>query len=382
MDRITTDDLKRLAETRNGPCISIFMPASRIDPDENRIRYKNLFRQTENMMTELRDGIDVQEQMAPAGKLLDDRVFWQHQSDGLALFLEEGELFTYRLPVSFETLAVVSDRFHIKPLIQFVTSDSPFYLLALSQGKVQLFDCTIQSIEKAEQKGMPQSLQEALKYDDPERQLQFHTETQAWGGKRTAMFHGHGVGIDDSKDRISRFFQELDRWIRVYANMHDSRRPLVIAGVDYLLPIYRESNSYPHLIEGGIIGNPDELEERELHRKAWKLLEPHLKKDRDNASARYRDLAGTGRTSEDLKDIVPAAAYGRVDTLFVAKGVQQWGSFDPTGVNLEIHGTQRPGDDDLLDLAALLAFTKGGKVYVEERENIPADSEVAALFRF
>ncbi len=382
MDRITTDDLKRLTETRNGPCISIFMPASRIDPVENRIRYKNLFRETEKMVAGLGEGVNVQEHMAPARKLLDDDIFWQYQGDGLVLFSREGNLVTYRLPVSFDALTVVSDRFHIKPLIQFVTSDLRFYLLALSQGKVRLFDCTIQSIEKAEQKGMPQSLQEALKYDDPERQLQFHTETQAWGGRRTAMFHGHGVGIDDSKDRIFRFFQELDRWIRVYANMHDNRSPLVLAGVDYLLPIYRETNSYPHLIEGGVTGNPEEIEEKELHRKAWELLEPHLKKDRDDAAARYRDLAGTGKTSDDLKEILPAAAYGRVDTLFVAKGVQRWGSFDPIGGNLEIHETQKPGDEDLLDLAALQAFTKGGRVYVEERENIPADSDAAALFRF
>jgi hypothetical protein len=30
----------------------------------------------------------------------------------------------------------------------------------------------------------------------------------------------------------------------------------VLAGVEYLLPIYREANTYPHLLAEGIHGNP------------------------------------------------------------------------------------------------------------------------------
>lgn len=33
--------------------------------------------------------------------------------------------------------------------------------------------------------------------------------------------------------------------------------PLVLAGVEYLLPIYRRANTYPYLLDGGVTGNPE-----------------------------------------------------------------------------------------------------------------------------
>jgi len=42
---------------------------------------------------------------------------------------------------------------------------------------------------------VPQSIAEALRYDDPEKSLQFHTGTSGGGnGERAAMFHGQGIG--------------------------------------------------------------------------------------------------------------------------------------------------------------------------------------------
>jgi len=43
----------------------------------------------------------------------------------------------------------------------------------------------------------PRKIEDILKYDDPEKQLQYHTGTSSGKGKRSAIFHGHGVGTDD-----------------------------------------------------------------------------------------------------------------------------------------------------------------------------------------
>jgi len=64
-------------------------------------------------------------------------------------------------------------------------------------------------VKEVELENTPQSLSEAFKYDDPEKQLQFHTRAPAAGGERAAMFHGHGVGKDDAKDNILRFFHQV-----------------------------------------------------------------------------------------------------------------------------------------------------------------------------
>ena len=212
MDKFTMDNFEALAQKGCRPCIYIFMPALRTDAEQNRIRFKNLLGRAEQMMDPLPEGYAYPaEAMEHAKRLLSDLPFWQHQSDGLALFMSDQVFETYRLPVTFEELVVVTDRFHIKPLLPFVANDARFYILAASQSRVRLFRGTRQSIQKMEPEGMPKNLSEALQYDDPEKQLQFHTGTGGSGGKRSAIFHGHGVGADDAKDRILRYFREIDR---------------------------------------------------------------------------------------------------------------------------------------------------------------------------
>lgn len=59
------------------------------------------------------------------------------------------------------------------------------------------------------------------------------------------------------------------------------------------------------------------------------LLNPSLKKDRETAIDRYRQLSGTSQATSDVPEAVLAAHHGRVEWLFVAFGVQMWGQFDP-----------------------------------------------------
>ncbi|MBI4641258.1 MAG: hypothetical protein HY731_11220, partial [Candidatus Tectomicrobia bacterium] len=44
--------------------------------------------------------------------------------------------------------------------------------------------------------------------------LQFHTKAQEYGaqgqGRRGAMLHGHGVGTDDAKVNLLRYFRQID----------------------------------------------------------------------------------------------------------------------------------------------------------------------------
>ena len=143
--------------------------------------------------------------------------------------------------------------------------------------------------------------------------------------------------------------------------------PLVLAGVEYLFPLYKEANSYPHLLEEGIPGNPEELTPEELHAQAWPLVQPTFMKAREKAAAQYRQLVGTGQATADVKEAVLAAHHGQVELLFVAVGIQVWGNFDPSTNTIHVHqDPEPPGDDDLLDVAAIQSILNGGTVYAVE----------------
>lgn len=228
--------------------------------------------------------------------------------------------------------------------------------------------------------GISTSLDEALKYDEVEKQLQFHTRTAGGAGRRPAMFHGHGVGTEETKDRILRFFQEIDKGIQDL--LSEDNIPMVIASVHYLAPIFEQATSYPHILEQSISGNPDEISPQDLHCKAVEIITPYFEQETKDRLGAYRELLGTDKTSSDLEEIVRAAFHGRVDVLFVPLGVQRWGNFNPVGDKVRSLEAGEPGAIDLLDFAASQTLLNSGAVYALLLDEMPHNSTVAAVFRY
>jgi len=384
---LNVESLKTLLKEHGQPCVSIFMPTHRKgkEVEQDPIRFKNLLHEaTKSALDQGFRLSEVKELMEPAERLLADSYNWRHQDAGLAVFLAPQKFHFYRLPVEVEELALVSHRFHIKPLIPLVSLDGHFFILALSQKYPRLFHGSRYRLDEVELKEIvPQSLEEALRFDEPEKQTQFHTETaEIKGGRRAAIFHTQGGDTDTARHKkdILRYFQMIDRGLqRILGPEHS---PLVIAGVEYLLPIYRQANSYPYLMDESIVGNPEEMGEDDLHHRAWEIVQPCFQKSQKEALSLYQQLRHSGRASHDLQEIVAASHNDRVDVLFVTSQLQKWGTFDPESNKVSVHQKMEPGDEDLLDLAAVQTLLHRGKVYVLRPEDMPDHSPVAALFRF
>jgi hypothetical protein len=67
--------------------------------------------------------------LAPLRRLVNDGLFWQYQSDGLALYSRPGWWRALRVPLDLPELAVMADRFHISPLLPLLTGDGHFFVL-------------------------------------------------------------------------------------------------------------------------------------------------------------------------------------------------------------------------------------------------------------
>src|SRR5262249_22993669 len=153
---------------------------------------------------------------------------------------------------------------------------------------------------------------------------------------------------DTDKENLLLYFYQIDRGLQTF--FHTQQAPLVFAGVNYLFPIYRQANTYPHLIEHPITGNPDELSTEELHQKGWAVVQPCFLRKERTALAEYQELAGTGLAASDIKEIIVAAHQGRVAQLFVATNRHEWGGFDPANNLVYTHPAATPGDEELLNL--------------------------------
>lgn len=376
-------DLKRLATATPAPSVSIFMPAHHVGSEhasEDRTRFKNLLHSCSDQLAPmgLKPG-QIADILDPARALLDDTEFWQHQGDGLAVFAAPDTFEVFRLPDEVIESATVADSFHLKPLFPLMYADQGFWVLALSQHAIRLLRGTRFGVSEVELDEVPQSLAEALRHDDREPQLQNRSSAKR-GSRIVASFHGHGVGKDDSKTDVSRYFRLVDGGIREIIG--GSGEPLVLAGVDYLLPIYRQASDYANVLEGGVEGNPDRLSPSDLHDRAWDLVEPILSQHSQEAVHTVERHIANDSGSTSVAEVVKAAHHGRVETIFVAIGRKRWGNFDETAGRAEVHDAKWPGDEDLLNSATVATWMHGGKVYAVEPGQVPGGGDVAASFRF
>jgi len=356
------------------------MPMHRSGPEtqQDLIRFKNLIREAEErLITQGIPAPEARELLQSAQKLLQGDLFHQHQSDGLAMFLSPEVFRTYLLPFVFKELVIVTDRFHIRPLLPLLSGDGRYYILALSQNKVRLLQGTHYSVNEVSLADVPKNLAETLRDDDSWKDLRMHSAIS--GGESTFSSVTHGAEVD-SKENIKRYFRRIDKGLHEW--VRDERVPLVLAGVDYLHPIYKEVNTYPHLMDEGIAGNPERLSAGELHELTWTIVKPYLQKAQQEAVNRYKEFASSGRSSNRVRKIILAASHGRIELLFIVPDFQQWGTFDPSTDEIHLHKKEKTGDEDLFEFTAIRTLLNGGIVYVVEPENMPVTDPLAAVFRY
>jgi hypothetical protein len=368
---LSFQDLETLTAHQGTPAVSIYLPTSRIPTrvQAESLQLRNLLREAEGRLAQfgLR-GPTIQEILAPGRDLIADSEFWRHQKDGLAVFMSEDSFLRYQLPISFATGIFVAEAFHLKPLMPILTNDIDFYILAVSQHQVRLLRCTRFSVHEIEMPTLPSSLQEVLSEYEIEKQVQFRTSTTG-RGRNTGVFYGQGAGdtVDD-KAKIREFFDRINRGLR--DTLLDQNIPLIFAGVEYLFPIYREANTYPNLVESCIIGNPDNVHADDLHRAAWKLMEPIFAAKQAADIELYHNSAPHGLASTNLEELVGWADKGRVDTAFVDKQAAVWGVYDALRFEAKVQESHTPNQRDLTDMVALYTLLRKGRVYLMTPEEM------------
>ncbi|HER10012.1 MAG TPA: hypothetical protein ENO20_13995 [Bacteroides sp.] len=383
---LTAQEFRELAAVHDNHCISIYIPTGRtgeeVDKKHGQLRLKNSLKAIGSTLEEKGLGEnEIQQALDRAEELLNDVHFWRNQSDGLALFLHGSSFYHYALPLHFKSQVYVSDHFFLLPLIPFFNDDGKFYMLVLSQQRVDLFECSRHFVTEIYIEDLtPDRLEDVVGYDYRESSLQ-HRSGQ--GGVAGAMFHGHGAGKDDKKMETEKFFRAVDAGLMKL--LHNEDAPLVLACVDHYYPVYREITGYRHLFDKHIGGNPDHEDPLRLHEEAWLLVEDHFRGERMVRKKQIQDLSAGGRTSAAIGDIVPASVEGRVDTLFIQEGKDRVGIYDRTrrSVVLDEDAGDRSCRVSLFNMAAVHTLQYGGRVFLSPADQMPLKgTEIQALMRY
>ena len=380
IDLLTNEELRSIAEEHHPHCVSMYLPTHRAGPEvqQDPIRLKNLISSARGELGELGCARDeIESILSPAADLLADGDFWAHGERGLALLLAPSSARTYRLADAGDELVVVSDRFHVKPLVRSMATGESYWVLAISQNRVRLLRGDPNGVSELELDEIPASLAEALWFEDRERQVQSHSGTRVGRSRVTATFHGQGLGRDTRHADLERFLRAVDRGVAHVCA--DSPDPVLLAGVERDIAAFREVSDNHHLLAEALTGNCDRLSPSEFHDSTWPIVKPAF--EAKLKRVREAITSGSSPSETHLAAVQRAAAEGRVEALVVALGVRLWGTVgveeDP-----ETHQDRQPGDRDLLDAAAIETMLHGGSVHAVEPEAVPDHGHVAALMRW
>lgn len=381
MDVFNRSALQQLLDFNQCPCLSIFMEThpSGQESEQDAIRLHNLLRGAEEALSAnwMRSS-DARTFVASAEQLPRDQEFWSHRSQGLALFVANHFLQSFRVDLPFTESATIAERFRIRPILPLLEKNLDFYLLVLSENRVALYSVDRQGIRGVDVPELPSSLKECLNYTGIERGQQVHTAMRGVAGKEGAVFHGQGGEEDDRLNELGTYCIAVDRAVTRY--LGQTQRRLVLACVDDLAAIYRSKNTFRQLSEEFLGGNFDRAAEHELHQRALALAEPWNQLESRRVAERYGNGLSRGGSIDDPRQIVLAAKQGRVESLVYDPKAHLLGISDMENGKVAITG--KDDDDDLVDLAALETIRHGGSVYSMLNLEIATNEPLAAILRY
>jgi hypothetical protein len=299
-------------------------------------------------------------------------------SKGLGVYIEEGMCWYIKLPSNPGRDILVNSAFNVKPLLPLFTGNEYFYLLVISKKQAKLFRADAFGMEHVNVPGLSE-LDSGSDHEgeDPTAPTGLRGEKDAVD----ATAFGATIKGDQKKKRLANYLEEVDDviWKEV---LHDKTAPLMLAGVEYLIPIYKTVSDYTNICEEALTGSHERDEIPVLYEQAMKKMKSHFQQPLLKAVEMYNNQSATALTTSIVDDIIPAVHYSQASHLFVQKDAQLWGTFDEAKNELKLHENKQDDSDDLVNTAIVKAIQTGAEVHVVEKEQMPAESIMAAILRY
>lgn len=270
----SVNDLDRLMNSNIYPSISIYAPF--IKPNSfknpNITEINNMLKQVKITLKE--NNVDesfIKKTIKQVKEFINSKEQTASREGGLAIFINNDIFDAYHIPYdSIPYLISIQQSFNIEPLREIQNLNKNYYLLCIGHKNVRLYSGDRYEIKQISHKNFPSSLIETIGIDEYPKSRETHAIGPASLGKGSEGFHQQYNVAETDKEFLREFLQRIDTWV---CNYLDGRREsLVLAGVGYVVSMYKKINKYPYLNAVSILGNQDHAEEKILREKAWEII--------------------------------------------------------------------------------------------------------------
>lgn len=355
---LLSGDLEKLASITDSCCVSILMRTHRSGRaiQQGPIRLKNLLKEASEKLKAAGHDDSI---LARLASKPNENKFWQHQGEGLAIFLTPDDCRMLRLNRTVDEKVSVGESLFLQPLIRESNSGGDYFVLALSWYEATLYRAAGESFTVVETTALPTKMDELVSPVEPQESLQYTSHRGVGNAARTStpMFHGQGEGEDKINADRDQYLSLVGD--EVAAAVYNTGLPLVVVATSEVTGHLESTTKLQ--VDAKVDGSPSEWTGDELREHAHKAIAPLLKADHNEFGERFGTAMANSKASDDLGEVLKAAKAGRIDSLMVCQN--------------EDHCEQT-------NQAVLETLRNGGEVLQCRPESMPGDSVVAAILRF
>ena len=274
-------------------------------------------------------------------------------------------MLTYRLPSRLQPVVEVADRYYVKPLLRAVTVPQSAFVLALAQGGVRLVEVSADlPAFTVDVPGMP-------------------TDVAASAGKSSIADRapvGRIQGSEGQKVRMRQYARKIDGALR--DTLTGRTQPLILASAEPLASIYRSVNTYAHLADEIIEGNPEKLTDADLAQAARGVIDRINEARLKGFMAKFGEQKAQGRGTTDIAEAARAATFGMIAELVVDIDAHVPGTIDPDSGAVDLATEGSVATYGVIDEIVRRATAAGASVIATRAENLPAGAALVALLRY
>lgn len=369
------------------PCLTIMMPTHRMPPEREAdpLQFKNLVNELKEKMAQNGFG-EHTDLLEPLEQVLVDRDFWNHQKEGLAVFISPSFFRSFRVPVTLPARTIVSDTFHVKPLYRYFQEKDRFQVLVLNRDDVKLFEGNRFRLDEVDLNGrVPLSMKAALGSELTNDHYNAGTASPSESGSRTdgnlvtgTTMHGYMEKSQEQDNDTVRFFRVIDRAIDEHFSS-PTGLPLVLAALPENHAVFHEVSKNQYLQEKGVEMNASNLSGDELREKVWEVYYPQYQKNLQALLEKQALAASQHMSHTLLEDIALDAIDGKIDVLLVEEGRVIKGRVLADERRIEYLSS---GVDDVIDDLSAMVIERGGRVVILRPDKMPHDGGAVSINRY
>ncbi len=366
-----------------GPCLTLVTPPHRPgDPSQPAVLPKTDLEEATAQLAARKVSADtIAQLLRPLRELIADEGARGTDSVRI-LFRSRDNLREVELPMDgpMIRMCIAGDCYFLRPMISALSVPDHLYVLEITKKDAALMSCGGSGLLRCElPKGTPHTIDDVTGFDPPDHDLMNRSAAGPSSGAMAGVQFGTGSEREKAHAHLHDFYRAVDRGLNELVGSNPA--PVILAGVDEDIALYRAASTYPVLLRQSIPTIPaghKHASAADIWRRARHIARFDSQERAAASLSASAERLAPARFSTDLDVILQAAAQGRIIDLYLDENGRRMGDFD----GKVFGGRNNWRGEELLNVAAVETLRHGGHVYSLPTHLMTNRAFAAAAFRY